>query len=75
MNTWTTQSGYPVVKITRDYENNTADVTQKPFILELDDNEIKGIDNRQVDYRYIKIRMLICKEFLRLNNQFYAFID
>lgn len=46
MNTWTSQSGYPVLKITRDYENNTALVTQKPFILELDDNEIKVIDDR-----------------------------
>ncbi|KAG8201081.1 hypothetical protein JTE90_028752 [Oedothorax gibbosus] len=46
MNTWTSQSGYPVVKFDRDYDNNTALITQKPFILDLDDNEIVKFNDR-----------------------------
>ncbi|GFW84226.1 aminopeptidase N [Trichonephila clavipes] len=48
MTTWTSQSGYPVVKFERNYENRTAGITQKPFSLELDDEEesIKVLDER-----------------------------
>ncbi|GFY39305.1 aminopeptidase Ey [Trichonephila inaurata madagascariensis] len=48
MTTWTSQSGYPVVKFERNYENRTAEITQKPFSLELDDEEesIKVLDER-----------------------------
>ncbi|GFT57145.1 aminopeptidase N [Nephila pilipes] len=48
MTTWTGQSGYPVLKFERNYENKTAEITQKPFSLELDDEEesIKILDER-----------------------------
>ncbi|XP_015838559.2 aminopeptidase N isoform X1 [Tribolium castaneum] len=32
MDTWTVQTGYPVIKVTRDYGKNTADVTQERFL-------------------------------------------
>lgn len=34
MNTWTHQTGFPVITITRDYEAGTAHVRQKRFLLE-----------------------------------------
>ncbi|CAL1274490.1 unnamed protein product [Larinioides sclopetarius] len=39
MTTWTRQSGYPMVKFERDYDNRTALLTQKPFTIHLDDTE------------------------------------
>lgn len=32
MDTWTLQTGYPVIKVERDYEANTAVITQKRFL-------------------------------------------
>ena len=31
MDTWTLQSGFPVVRVTRNYEENTATVQQNKF--------------------------------------------
>ncbi|GIZ03224.1 thyrotropin-releasing hormone-degrading ectoenzyme [Caerostris extrusa] len=39
MTSWTSQAGYPLVKIERNYENRTAEVTQKHFITNLSDDE------------------------------------
>lgn len=32
MDTWTLQTGYPVITVTRDYKKNTADITQERFV-------------------------------------------
>ncbi|CAG9766839.1 unnamed protein product [Ceutorhynchus assimilis] len=32
MDTWTLQTGYPVINVERDYENGTAEVTQERFL-------------------------------------------
>lgn len=34
MDTWTLQTGYPIVNVTRNYENNSAIVTQYRFLIE-----------------------------------------
>ncbi|KAL1453095.1 hypothetical protein WDU94_007269 [Cyamophila willieti] len=34
MNTWTLQTGFPVINVTRDYNQGTALITQKRFLLE-----------------------------------------
>lgn len=39
MDTWILQSGYPVVEVIRDYENNTATLTQKRYLLSDDEND------------------------------------
>ncbi|GIY61314.1 thyrotropin-releasing hormone-degrading ectoenzyme [Caerostris darwini] len=39
MTSWTSQAGYPLIKIERNYENRTAEVTQKHFVTNLSDDE------------------------------------
>ncbi|XP_059490156.1 uncharacterized protein LOC132205229 [Neocloeon triangulifer] len=39
MDSWAIQAGYPVVTVTRDYENNTASFVQKRFISPPTENE------------------------------------
>uniref|UniRef100_A0A8D8TU53 Aminopeptidase n=1 Tax=Cacopsylla melanoneura TaxID=428564 RepID=A0A8D8TU53_9HEMI len=40
MNTWTLQTGFPVINVTRDYNEGTAFVTQKRFLLEPIETEL-----------------------------------
>lgn len=39
MDTWILQSGYPVVTVVRNYENNSADLSQQRFFLSENDND------------------------------------
>lgn len=39
MDTWTTQSGYPVVTITRNYETNSASIRQQRFTLDFEEGD------------------------------------
>ncbi|XP_069682405.1 aminopeptidase N-like isoform X1 [Periplaneta americana] len=40
MDTWTLQTGYPVVTVIRNYENHTANISQERFLLSYKDPEI-----------------------------------
>ncbi|XP_054161981.1 aminopeptidase N-like [Oppia nitens] len=42
MDSWTLQDGYPVVTLTRDYDNRKAWLTQKRFLLDVNNNQNNG---------------------------------
>lgn len=45
MDAWTLQTGYPVVNVTRNYEKNTAEVTQNRFFKNPEQTEESSDDN------------------------------
>ena len=51
MDTWTLQSGFPLVTVTRNYEENTANIEQNKFRLgeKVDDDEITKARIIEVD--------------------------
>lgn len=52
MDSWTLQTGYPVVEITRDYNSDTAQVKQYRFLLEKDDSDDSSSVQWEIPFTY-----------------------
>lgn len=50
MDTWTLKKGYPVVMVERDYWNNRATLSQKWFLLNLNNQSTGSIESTQKWY-------------------------
>ncbi len=50
MDSWTLQDGYPVVTLTRNYQNRKASLTQKRFLLYATVNESNEIDSTKYSW-------------------------
>lgn len=45
MDTWTLQTGYPIITVTRNYENNTATIVQRRFLSDPSSNKLTDSEN------------------------------
>lgn len=53
MDTWTLQTGYPIINITRNYENNSAKINQYRFLLE--PNKTRKLSDRDGPCWYVPL--------------------